>query len=182
MRSSPAIAALLALGAVACSGRSPGDPAPGVGSTSVDWAGLTIQYLMLPSPSDRIRVSATVANRTGGRLLRELPFCVVRLRLYRGDRLAWDEGRVEACGGIRTLDLRPGEEQDFWTSVTAERVLGDSLPAGDYLVRVFLPGSDRPGTIRTSMELTLAEKTLGRETQDSPGPDSFRKAAMRLAR
>ncbi len=162
----------------ACAGRSPEGSAPGVGSTSVDWAGLTIEYRMLPSADDRLRVSASVENRTSGRVVRELPFCVVRLRLYLSDRLVWDEGRAEACAGIRTLDLRPGEVEDFWSSFTAERVLGDSLPEGDYLVRLYLPGSDRPGTIRTSMELTLAEKTLARPSTQSSG----RSASIRAAR
>lgn len=162
------LAAALLLLIPACAGRSPGDPAPGVGSTSIDWAGLRIEYTMAPSPADRLRVSATAVNRYDGRIVRTLPFCVIRVRLYRGDRLAWDQGRAEACFGVRTLDLQPGEERNFWSSTTAERVLGDSLPPGDFLVRLFLPGSDRPGTIRTSMEVTLGEKTLGRTPTDEP--------------
>lgn len=171
------VALLLLAGVAACAGRDPGDPAPGVGSTTLEWAGLSIEYRMIPSSADRIRVGATVANRTSGTVARELPFCVIRMRLYRGDRLAWDEGRAEACAGIRTVQLRPGEEQDFWSSVTAERVLGDSLPAGDYLVRLYLPGNARPGAIRTSMELTLAEKTLARSSSQAPRrSDSMRRA------
>ena len=146
----------------ACAGRAPGDPAPGVGTTTLDWAGLRIEYTMAPSPTNRLRVNATVVNRSPQRVVRELPFCVIRIRLYREDRLAWDQGRREACFGVRTVDLQPSEGRDFWTSTTADRVLGDSLPAGDYLVRLFLPGSDRPGTIRTNMEVTLGEKTLRR--------------------
>lgn len=158
------VAALLlaALLVGACAGRGPGDPAPGVGSTTLDWAGLRLEYRMLPSPGDRIRVSATVVNGTGRRVYRELPYCVIRMRLYRADRVVWDQARDEACVGVRTLELAPGEQRDYRSSVTAERILGDSLAPGDYLVRLYLPGSDRPGTFRTSVELTLAAKTLER--------------------
>ena len=156
----------------ACAGRAPGDPAPGVGSTALDWAGLRIEYTMAPSPADRIRIGATVANRSPGRLVRELPFCVIRMRLYRGDRLAWDQGGVDNCFGVRTLHLEPGEERNFWASTTADRVLGDSLAGGDYLVRLFLPGSDRPGTVRTNMEVTLGEKTLRRVPERRSGSET----------
>lgn len=101
-----------------------------------------------------------VANREGRHLARELPFCVIRMRLYRDGQLAWDQGAAGGCGGIRQVRLAPGEEADFWSSATAAEVLPPGSEAEDFLVRVHLPASQRPGLPRAEMELTLGEITL----------------------
>lgn len=126
----------------------------------MDWAGLEITWHLVSSPRDRIRVRAVVANRQGRHLSRELPYCIVRLRLYRRGERVWDQGADGGCGGLRQVRLAPGEEVDFWSSVTAEEVLGGDVPAGDFLVRVHLPSSQRLGLPRAEMELTLGEITL----------------------
>lgn len=91
---------------------------------------------------------------------RELPHCVIRVRLYREGQLAWDQGADGACDGLRQVGLSPGEEADFWSSVTADEVLGPDLPPGDFLVRVHLPSRQRPGPPRAEIELTLGEISL----------------------
>lgn len=128
----------------------------------MEWAGLRIAWELVPSPPDRIRVHAVVANREARHVARELPWCVVRMRLYRDGELAWDQGADGRCGGIREVRLAPGEEADFRSSATAEEVLGPEAAGGDFLVRVYLPGSRRPGLPRADMELTLGEITLTR--------------------
>lgn len=126
----------------------------------MEWAGLEIRWELVPSPADRIRVRAVVGNRGERHVRRELPTCVARVRLYRAGELAWDRASEDACGGIRRVDLGPGEEAEFWWSAAAAEILGDDMPAGDYLVRVYLPPGRRPGPPRAEMELTLGEITL----------------------
>ena len=101
-----------------------------------------------------------VANREGHHLSRELPFCVIRMRLYRDGEPVWDQGADGGCGGIRQVRLAPGEQADFWSSATADEVLTPGTEAGTFLVRVYLPASQRPGLPRAEMELTLGEITL----------------------
>lgn len=126
----------------------------------MEWADLDIRWELVPTPPDRIRVHAVVSNRSGRALDLELPYCVVRIRLYREGRLAWDEGGEGDCDGIRRIRLAPGEASDFWSSATADEVLGPDLPPGDFLARIYLPGSRRPGPPRADLELTLGEITL----------------------
>lgn len=126
----------------------------------MEWAGLEITWSLVSSPPDRIRVHAVVANRQARPVERELPHCVIRVRLYRdGDRV-WDQGAGGGCRGIRIVRLVAGEEADFWSSVTADEVLGPGLPPGDLVVRVHLPARQRPGLPRAAMELTLGQVTL----------------------
>lgn len=127
----------------------------------MEWAGLRIGWELLPSPPDRIRVHAVVANRSSRFVARELPYCVIRVRLYREGELIWDQGAGEACFGLRRVRLSPGEEADFRSTVTAGEVLGPHTRPGDFVVRVHLPSSRRPGLPpRAEMELTLGETTL----------------------
>lgn len=153
-------APLLVALVVACAGRSPGDPPPGVGSTTVEWAGVRITWQLSPTADDRLRVRATVTNVADGTLERELPRCLNRLRLYRGDALVWDRAGTGDCFGLQRLRLAPAESRSFHTGITAAEVLGDSLPPGEVTVRVHLPGRDRPGLPRAEMELTLGRKLL----------------------
>ena len=79
-----------------------------------------------------------VENTSSGR--QEVTFpdgCVVLLRAYRGPARmgapAWDQERGVACTmQLVELSLAPGESREFQTSVRADRILGDSLPAGRY--------------------------------------------------
>lgn len=161
LRSSRLLAALALLpAAAACAGRAPGERAPGVGSTSVEWADLRFEWILRPAPDDRLRVRATVTNVGPGAVVREVPRCLNHLRLYRGDDRIWDQGRTGDCFGIRTLHLAAGESRSFRSGWTAAAVLGDSIPAGELTVRVYLPRNDRPGPPRSEMELTLGRTTL----------------------
>lgn len=103
---------------------------------------------------------AVVANGGSRVVARELPYCVIRVRLYREGKLTWDQGADGACAGLRQVHLAPGEEVDFRSSVTAAEVLDPDTPPGDFLVRIHLPSSQRPGLPRAEMELTLGETTL----------------------
>lgn len=126
----------------------------------MEWAGLELTWRLVPSPPDRIRVHAVVANRGARHVERELPHCVIRVRLYREGELAWDQGADGGCDGVRHIGLSPGEEAEFWSSVTADEVLGPDTAPGDFLVRIHLPSSRRPGLPRAEMELTLGETSL----------------------
>lgn len=156
----PTLAALLLLTVASCAGRGPGEPPPGVGSTSAEWAGLQVRWELLPAPDDRLRVLATVTNVADRTLDRDLPRCLNHLRLYRGDALVWDRGGTGDCFGLRWLRLAPTESRSYRTGLTATEVLGDSLPPGEFTVRVHLAGRDRPGLPRADMELTLGQKLL----------------------
>ncbi|MFB6368145.1 MAG: hypothetical protein ABEJ00_00800, partial [Gemmatimonadota bacterium] len=80
-----------------------------------------------PSRLDRLRLRATVTNVSSGFREQALPFCLIRARLYRDGRLAWDQAADEGCGGgIRVVRLGSGESRSFSRTLTAERVLGDS--------------------------------------------------------
>lgn len=154
-----AAAALIAT-AAACGGRAPGEPAPGVGSTSTEWADVRIRWTLLPSPDHRLRVQSSVTNVGDVSLERELPRCLNRIRLYRGDALLWDRAGAGDCFGLRWVRLAPHESQSFRTGLTAAEVLGDSIAPGEYTVRVHVAGRDRPGLPRADMELTLGRKLL----------------------
>lgn len=126
----------------------------------MEWAGLELTWELVRSPPDRVRVRAVVSNGGERHVERELPYCVIRIRLYREGRLAWDQGSDGACAGIRSIRLPPGADAAYRSSVTAGEVLGPDVPPGDFLVRVHLPGSRRPGPPRAEMELTLGQITL----------------------
>lgn len=135
---------------------------------SAEWAGLRYEIALRPSPLDRLRLRATVTNVSTGFRDQELPFCLIRARLYRDGRLAWDQAADEGCGdALRVLRLGPGESRSFSRSLTAERVLGDSLPPGTYRLRARLPGSDRPGLPRADMSFDLGTVTLERTVSDT---------------
>lgn len=156
-----AAALLLLLGLVAaCAGRSPGEDPPGTGSAVVEWAQFRVEWNLQPAPDDRLRVLATVTNAGDRTLQRELPRCLNRIRLYRGDALLWDRAGTGDCFGVRRLQLSPGESRSFRAGFTGAEVLGDSLPGGEMTVRVRLSGHSRPGLPRADMEVTLGRKTL----------------------
>lgn len=145
---------------VACAGADPGPPPPAPGSTSFEWAGVRLRVELLPSPPDRIRARGTLTNVERRFLRREVPRCVVMLRMYRRDRRAWSDGAGTGCFGTRIVRLRPGESRQFDRSIGARRIVGDSLPPGRYLVRAFWPGRDRPGLPRAEIEVTLGGAEL----------------------
>lgn len=140
---------------LACAPRTSGPP-PG-GSGILEWAGLRLEVELLPSPADRLRARAVLRNTSDHFLAREVPHCVLRLRLYRGGSLIWDQGEEEACVGVRIVRLAPGERRSFWTSVRSRRILRGEHPEGEYLVRAFWPArSPAPGRPpRAAMEITV---------------------------
>lgn len=145
----------LAAALAACAGTDPRPPSPAPASTSFEWAGLRLQVELLPAPADRIRVRGTLSNLEERLVEREVPRCVVMLRMYRRDRRAWSDGPGTGCFGTRVVRLRPGEFRQFHRSIEARRIVGDSLPAGRFLVRAFWPGTNRPGLPRAEIEVTL---------------------------
>ena len=152
-------AALLAL-AAGCAGRAPGEAPPGVGSATVEWADFRIDWSLQPAPDHRLRVTATVTNVGRRTLERELPRCLNRLRLYRGDALVWDRAGTGDCFGLNWLTLAPSESRSWRTGLSAAEVLGDSIPPGEFLVRARVPGRTGPGLPRADIEVTLGQKIL----------------------
>lgn len=137
---------------------------------SAEWAGLRYAIALRASGLDRLRLRATVTNVSSGFREQELPFCLIQARLYRDGRLAWSQAEDEGCGGaLRVLRLGPGETRSFSRTLTAGRVLGDSLPPGAYRLRARLPGSDRPGLPRAEMSFDLGTVTLEPPPADTAG-------------
>jgi len=157
-----ALAALLCVAVTAaggCAARS-ADANPGVGDASVEWAGLRLEVRLRRSPPDRLRAVASATNVSDRYLVRELPFCVALLRLYRGDRLAWDQAR-EGCVGRRIVRLAVGETETYWTTVRAEEVPGADSGEGRFTVRAYWPPERHPRMPpRTAMEVTVGEVRL----------------------
>lgn len=141
--------------AAACAGRGPDGPAEGPASNTFEWAGLRLEVELLSSPPDRLRVRGTLSNVRDGVVEREVPRCVVMLRLYRRDRRVWSDGPESGCFGTRSVRLQPGEFDEFHRSLTADRIVGDSLPSGRYAVRAFWPPTSRPGLPRAEIEVGL---------------------------
>lgn len=155
-----ALAAVFLALAAGCAGRAPGEAVPGVGAATVEWADFRIDWNLQPAPDHRLRVTATVTNVGRRTLERELPRCLNRLRLYRGDVLVWDRAGTGECFGLNWLTLAPNESRSWRTGLTAAEVLGDSIPPGEFTVRVRIPGRDRPGLPRADLEVTLGRKVL----------------------
>jgi len=66
------------------------------------------------------------------------------MRAYAGDtNPAWDMGGSVGCTlALVQVDLAPGDSEEFHTGlVSAQTILGDSLPNGEYRITVYL----RPG-------------------------------------
>lgn len=159
LRSRALAAVALAL-ALACAGRAPGEGPPGVGSATVEWADFRIDWELQPAPEHRLPVVATVTNVGRRTLERELPRCLNRVRLYRGDALVWDRAGTGDCFGLNWLTLAPTESRSWRTGLTAGGVLGDSIRPGEFTVRVLVPGRTGPGLPRADIEVTLGQKTL----------------------
>lgn len=152
---------LAALAACSPAGSEGEPPVRGGASAAAEWADLRYAIRLLPSPPDRVRARATLRNVGPGHRSQTMPFCLVWLRFYRGGGLVYDAGAEAGCGGaVRVVELRRGEEATFRGAVSADEVLGDGREPGRYLVRAYIPGSDRPGLPRAEMELTLGEVEL----------------------
>lgn len=157
------VLAVAAAAAGACGGSRAGGTAPGPGSTSFGWAGLRLEVHLVSSPPDRIRARGDLVNEEDAFLSRQVPHCVLQLRVYRGERRVWSHGEEGGCFGYRTVRLAPGESESYHATVPARRVLGDSLPSGEYLVRAYWPSTSRPGPMRSEIEVTLGVVTLERD-------------------
>lgn len=159
-------AALVVLVASGCGGARGGGEGPRRGpihSASVEWAGLRYEASVRPSPPDRIRLRAVVTNVSPVFREEELPWCILPARLYRDGALAFDYAAARGCGGaVRVVRLEPGESEEFRRTLTAERVLGDSLSPGPFEVHVRLPRQTGRGPPRAAMDLRLGTVTLGR--------------------
>ena len=153
----------------ACGGRPGHGDGPGApersppAAASVEWAGLRYEVSVLASPEDRIRLRAEVTNVTGRYREAELPWCLIRARLHRDGRIVWDQARAEGCGdGIRLIRLESGRSEEIRRTISADRVLGDSLAPGRFEVSVRLPRARGLGPPRAEMELLLGTVTLER--------------------
>lgn len=162
----PILVAAVSLAAAACAGGGAGTGAPGRGppnEASVEWAGLRYEVTVLSSPGDRIRLRAEVTNVSPRYREEELPWCLIRARLHRDGRVVYDRARTEGCGGgIRLVRLESGQSEAFHSTLTAARVLGDSLAPGRFEVSVRLPRARDLGPPRAEMELRLGTVTLER--------------------
>lgn len=150
---------LLLLALPACASRG-GVANPGVAESSLEWAGLRFRVQLLPSGTDRLEARATVTNISDRFLVREVPFCVAVLRVYRGGRAVWDQA-ADACIGRRIVRLRVGESETYWTAAGADEILPAGADGGRYTVRAYWPAERRPDApSRTQMEITVGEVRL----------------------
>lgn len=159
-----AIGAACLASAACAGGGGAGAPRQGPpGEASVEWAGLRYRVALLPSPGDRIRLRAEVTNISARYREEELPWCLIRARLHRDGRVVYDRAGTEGCAeGLRLVRLRSGESEAFQTTLSATRVLGDSLAPGRFEVSVRLPRARELGPPRAEMELRLGTVTLER--------------------
>jgi hypothetical protein len=83
----------------------------------------------------RNRSRATVTLRFGGG-------CPVQIRAFRDEartRLAWDQGRIQACTKeIQIVDLPAGDTAQRSARTNAREILGDSLPDGRYWLSAYV--------------------------------------------
>lgn len=134
----------------------------GAGSGSLDWAGLRFDVHLLPSPLDQLRARISVTNTEDHFLVREIPFCVARLRVYRDGAVLWDQGGDE-CFGRRIVRLTAGEAEHYWTRASAREVLPEGTDRGTFTVRAYWPPEHHPDRVpRTEMEITVGRIRLER--------------------
>lgn len=137
-------------------------------SASTRWAGFRHTVRLLPTGPDRLSARATLENVTDGTRTAEFPWCLVWLRVYRGDRLVWDQARHQPCEGlVRYVTLGPGDREVAHASLRAREILGRELPDGTYTVRAYVPGPVGRGPPRAARELTLGSVELGRGEEAS---------------
>jgi hypothetical protein len=112
--------------------------------------GLTYQVTsFVIAESFPVQIGVTVEIVNGSPIPQSATFpdgCVVLMRAYgEGTEPAWDMGSAVGCTmALVQVDLAPGETEKFETElVSAEAILGDDLPNGDYRITVYL----RPGQI-----------------------------------
>ena len=166
-RPRPGLAAVtLVLLVAACTGggRGAGASRPGPpASASVEWAGLRYEVSVLSGPSDRVRLRADVTNVSGSFRRADMPWCMIQARLHRDGAVVFDQAEDEGCGdATRTIRLEASESETFHSTLTADRVLGDSIPPGRFEVSVRLPRATGLGPPRAEIELRLGEVTLER--------------------
>ena len=96
-----------------------------------------------------VQIGITVQIENTSATSRSVTFpdgCVVLMRAYgEGTEAAWDMGSAVGCTmALVQVDLAPGEIEEFQTGlVSAQTILGDDLPNGDYRITAYL----RPGEI-----------------------------------
>lgn len=130
--------------------------------TSFEWAELRFSVSVLPSPADRLRLRAEIENLAARFRSVHTPVCFPWMRAYREGRLAWDQREGGACEGMSPLvEIPPNGEEVWHGTLSADRILGDSLPAGEYGLALYVPRADRPGQPpRAPMELPLGRVRL----------------------
>jgi hypothetical protein len=96
-----------------------------------------------------VQISVTVEIVNRSTTLESVTFpdgCVVLMRAYGvGTEPTWDMGgSVNCTQALVQVDLAPGDSEEFHTGlVSAQAILGDSLPNGEYRITAYL----RPGQI-----------------------------------
>ena len=126
------------------------DTVSGLVASSDVIGGLTYQVTsFVIAESFPIQIGVTVEILNGSTTSQSVTFpdgCVVLMRAYdTGTEPAWDMGGAVGCTmALVQVDLGPGESREFQTGlVSAQTILGDSLPNGTYRITVYL----RPGQI-----------------------------------
>lgn len=144
--------------------------------TSFEWADLRFSVSLLPGAPDRLRLRSEVENLAPRLRAAYIPLCFPWIRAYREGRLAWDQWRERGCDGTaRLVEIPAGGRESRHDVLSADAILGDSLPGGQYALALYVPGAARPGQPpRAPMELPLGRVRLrrapGRPARSAPEP------------
>jgi hypothetical protein len=87
--------------------------------------------------------------------------CVVLMRAYdSGGNLVWDFGHLVDCTqALVEVELSPGETSQFQTGlISAQTILGGSLPDGEYRITVYL----RPNAETVELDAGMADLAVPR--------------------
>lgn len=163
------LSALLA--AAACGGMRQGtDRNVEAPSSSVTWNRLRFEVRLLPGDLDRLRAVATVTNETARHRTVQVPWCLVRLRIYDEVGLAYDQDEDEGCAGmVRVLDLASNASESRSVTVPASDVARTSPEPREFTVAAYLPRSSARGDPpRAEMEFVVGRVRLARPDSTAP--------------
>ena len=132
--------AMLAL--VACDGDGGTDPTPPAGPDDIEWSAESSVVDVIPA---QIQAHVTGYNPTDDEIILGFgSLCTALLAVHadegRTSQPVWSQERLAWCLAIINSDTIPsGEEIVYPTPVfTADQILGDSLPDGEYFLTVIV--------------------------------------------